>query len=75
VPVLMTNAPLVICINPMQIKKGYSRFSLFDLRGSIPNMLATYSLLPQRKRIPSRRTGNASASKPPTRRCLCRSGR
>jgi hypothetical protein len=43
------------------------------LRGSISNMPATHSLLLRSKRIPSRRIGTASASKPPTRRCLCRS--
>ena len=56
-------------------KKGESRLSLFDLRGSIPNMPATHSLLLRSQRIPSRRFGNASASKSPTRRCLCPSGR
>jgi hypothetical protein len=64
---LMTNAPLLIWINPRPIKKGESRLSLFDLCGSTLNMPVTKPLLLRSKRIPSRRIGSASASKPSIR--------
>ena len=72
---LMTNAPLLIWINPKPIKKGESRLSLFDLCGSTLNMPVTKPLLPRSKRIPSRRIGSASASKPSIRLFNLSSGR